>query len=581
MAQAEAIMAEEEDKGKTSSSSARPPKKAGMRKKKELEEGEKRFLTEDELKCGPMESAYAMGGATSFADMMAMEEMQEQMMETNKLTGHFGILASNIMASPEISDKGAALKALAEEYADMVGETMAHKMAEVEEDEKAEGLGGYLVSGDEGDHLPTKRNGKVDHRLMGAAYAALHGGYRGNKYEGPNKQEAIRKLTALYKSEGLDTPGSKGDEEVSEDAKAGRRMRASMMDKLKSAWATIKELMDWAEEPMMDDDEEEMMGMAGFSKGSGIAIKQINGKPWFISYSTNAFQDREKEIFSTDSLEQYVSQAEKSGDRGFFNLWHIPGTDFARKEWQAVIGRFLVEAGPFLDNEQGQKALTFFSEYSDGHPDIAPEGWGESPEYKYLPEERKSGVYKNIWITRTSTLPRMAAANLWTKGGIAMALSEQQKQAANKIFGEVLAATIIRGAEDATKELEEAGVAHKGEAETTTTGESVTVTQTGGLTQEQLVTELQPFAEAMNVIGEQLVKLQAGQEELSSRVKSLEKTEEIKAKTETPRATLFSFKRASEAKETVVAEDDALKNNKPVETQKQDKSGASVYFPAR
>jgi len=55
-------------------------------------------------------------------------------------------------------------------------------------------------------HLPVKRNGKADHNLMGAAWAALHEGYRGNKYQGPNKSEAIRKLKALYKSEGMDLP---------------------------------------------------------------------------------------------------------------------------------------------------------------------------------------------------------------------------------------------------------------------------------------------------------------------------------------------------------------------------------------
>jgi hypothetical protein len=49
-------------------------------------------------------------------------------------------------------------------------------------------------------------DGKPDHRLMGAAWAALHGGYRGNKYEGPNKPEALAKLKSLYESEGMDLP---------------------------------------------------------------------------------------------------------------------------------------------------------------------------------------------------------------------------------------------------------------------------------------------------------------------------------------------------------------------------------------
>ncbi len=59
-------------------------------------------------------------------------------------------------------------------------------------------------------HLQVKRNGKPDHNLMGGAYAALlsPGGYRGNKYAGPGKGEAIVKLKALYKAEGMPWPGA-------------------------------------------------------------------------------------------------------------------------------------------------------------------------------------------------------------------------------------------------------------------------------------------------------------------------------------------------------------------------------------
>ncbi|HEY4414476.1 MAG TPA: hypothetical protein VGO57_02195 [Verrucomicrobiae bacterium] len=57
-------------------------------------------------------------------------------------------------------------------------------------------------------HLRVRdKAGSPDHRLMGAAWAALHGGYRGNKYEGPQKDEAIAKLKALYKSEKIELPG--------------------------------------------------------------------------------------------------------------------------------------------------------------------------------------------------------------------------------------------------------------------------------------------------------------------------------------------------------------------------------------
>ncbi len=55
--------------------------------------------------------------------------------------------------------------------------------------------------------LYTDASGKPNHRLiLGAAWAALHGGYRGSKYNGPDKAKALAKLKAVYKSEKMDTP---------------------------------------------------------------------------------------------------------------------------------------------------------------------------------------------------------------------------------------------------------------------------------------------------------------------------------------------------------------------------------------
>jgi phage I-like protein len=73
----------------------------------------------------------------------------------------------------------------------------------------------YLVVDEEGKgHLPVRDSpdGPLNHHLMGAAWAALHGGYRGNKYEGPGKEAAIEKLKALYRSEGMPLPDARGSE---------------------------------------------------------------------------------------------------------------------------------------------------------------------------------------------------------------------------------------------------------------------------------------------------------------------------------------------------------------------------------
>ena len=78
------------------------------------------------------------------------------------------------------------------------------------ERDKAYPHGRYLIVDEDGKgHLPVKDtdDGPVNHRLMGAAWAALHGGYRGYKYEGPGQQEALANLKGIYKSEGLELPG--------------------------------------------------------------------------------------------------------------------------------------------------------------------------------------------------------------------------------------------------------------------------------------------------------------------------------------------------------------------------------------
>jgi hypothetical protein len=62
-------------------------------------------------------------------------------------------------------------------------------------------------------HLQVKRHGKPDHGLMGAAWAALHSGYRGNQYEGPDKEAALSKLKALYRSEGMEWPSETSRED--------------------------------------------------------------------------------------------------------------------------------------------------------------------------------------------------------------------------------------------------------------------------------------------------------------------------------------------------------------------------------
>src|SRR5574341_251622 len=96
-------------------------------------------------------------------------------------------------------------------------------------------------------HLRVRNaSGELDHRLMGAAWAALHGGYGGNVYQGPNKQEAIAKLTRLYAQEEMDTPGDGKAMDTTEMGKMRRMMRmmGDMMTMMQDMMGTDSEHPD-------------------------------------------------------------------------------------------------------------------------------------------------------------------------------------------------------------------------------------------------------------------------------------------------------------------------------------------------
>jgi hypothetical protein len=263
------------------------------------------------------------------------------------------------------------------------------------------------------------------------------------------REEAEAQLTALNINvtageENAIKPKRKPKRKEAENSQEKEEKEAGTVEKPKKAG--FIENLKALSKTFLKSAEIEEKEVSLFVNDVGIAQKTVNGELWHFTWSTNAFRDREGEIFSTKSLENYVVANELNENKGYFNLHHINketgnfNTDFARKEWQGVVGRFLVEAGPYLEDEKGQAAKEFFSK--------SPKEWGCSPEYFYLPEERKTTVYDTIWITRTSALPEMDAANIWTETrqlnrGDKMALTEKQMQSAVEVFGQEFVDSMI------------------------------------------------------------------------------------------------------------------------------------------
>lgn len=363
--------------------------------------------------------------------------------------------------------------------------------------------------------------GNVDHRLMGAAWAALHGGYRGNKYEGPDKDKAISKLRALYKSEDMPVPGednkqvstctcpecgykmdhergtpcrekecpecgakmagsNTGAETTTASGNAGRAVIAgtssgveaqikeggilkALADEFRGLKQALKDLIT----PSATDISAmitssiatKAMSDAIDHGSSFISFKATDGRDWLLTFTTNAFLDREAEIFSTKSINDYVERHESDDIKGEYQFWHFPGTAFGDIRWQGVVGRFLVEAGPYRDTPVGRAFKSFFDAYPDGHPEIAPDGWGCSHRYEYKSDDREDGVYEWFEKSESTILPLDAAANPYTaplfiNNNKENAMNDRQRNALKLIGGDQLLTMVETVGKKATADLE-------------------------------------------------------------------------------------------------------------------------------
>ncbi len=278
----------------------------------------------------------------------------------------------------------------------------------------------FLVVVGEGDqkerHLPFTRGGQPDRKLCGAAWAALTSNHRGQSYQGPNKAGALAKLRGIYQAQKWPLPDA---------------------EKQKALATGVK------------------------------TFTARDGRAWLLTWTTNAFQDREGEIFTTKSLEDYIQRHEADPVKNRFWFWHIKGTNFGDVHWQGVVGRMLVEAGTFDRDAKGRAFERFFTAYPNGHPVIAPEGWGCSHGYTYAAADRADKVYEWFDKKETTLLPLSAASNPFTKLEVKMALSAKQKAALTTIGGDELLHYVEETGDATTKALEAVGVAYKAMPEQT------------------------------------------------------------------------------------------------------------------
>lgn len=277
---------------------------------------------------------------------------------------------------------------------------------------KASNPGDYLVVEDRTKpstwHLPVKKNGTPNHRLMGAAWAALHGGYRGNKYEGPQKSTALAKLKRLYASEGMDVPTEK-------------------------AWASFTLPVHGGMALVADGPGSELIS---FPVPSFTVYKDASGTHRWIARSTTAYRDRDKEILPIAVLDLDSQRMTATKQYGPLRWWHVgrpdalnpaapwgAGLDIGTCDFSMQIGRTRVESGTFKDAEIARRiAATAYSyELSPGFFHAA-----DQPD--------ASGIFHSIHTFERSLVPIAygRASNLFTgltvKEHTTMDAAEQERR---------------------------------------------------------------------------------------------------------------------------------------------------------
>jgi uncharacterized protein YegP (UPF0339 family) len=246
------------------------------------------------------------------------------------------------------------------------------------------------------------------------------------------------------------------DEEGSTDTKADAiksaadeyRQRVNNLDvdsKSNKGWfSTVKEYLFGSDPVAKPVHGSELPTAGGFK-----VYLDAQGEYRWLSLSSNAFEDLDKELFTTKALEEAIEYAEKSGERGPLLLYHIPSAEVGHCDFQAMAGRFLVESGTFDDTPMGAKALEYFIKASEEHQ--------VSIGYQYHDGDEEDGQYDWLRIYERSVTPYGAAANPWTSFKV---IGENNMEARHiemleKVLGKELTSEVIATAEEKTKDLEQ------------------------------------------------------------------------------------------------------------------------------
>jgi len=248
--------------------------------------------------------------------------------------------------------------------------------------------------------------------------------------EASGKVDVVHVRNALARIPQADIPDS---------AKAAATARASKL------------LKDAGGEPSADTEK----GLALGAEGSLIVHKAADGTYTWTLLSSNAFQDRDREIVSHKALADDVARADGDGDYGPLRWWHEPGAELGDCTFNAMHGRMLIEAGTFRNPQIAERVKEHASDLGVSigftHPASEPDA---------------GGVFHRIRRFERSLLPREVASNPLTAVSVSKkenTMLKEKADALRKVLGgdDALVKQVLDLADSTEKAADASGIRFK------------------------------------------------------------------------------------------------------------------------
>ena len=193
---------------------------------------------------------------------------------------------------------------------------------------------------------------------------------------------------------------------------------------------------------------------SAFDAGSvGTIFKQADGRYRWVTFSSNAFEDGDREIVSTKALADDVAHSDASGDYGPLLFWHMPQAELGVCDYRALHDRMLIESGTFHLEDVGkaikEAALRLKTSLGFYHPLTEPDG---------------EKVFNTVRTFERSLLPAVKAANQLTALTVTRkesSMDEKKLTALKDLLGDDLAAQVVTQADKQQKGAKDAGVRFK------------------------------------------------------------------------------------------------------------------------